>query len=237
MMPLIVLLLMMGASSYGDDVIRKEDAISYFKKMDCKFSAFTVYGGKGVTSLLGSLKSGQVFDRAICADSYEEGGAKKHDYCWLRIVDLSKGVYIGLATYGDAFRDEAGPCTKESLMRIIHKVVATDKLKIETDFREELRVKTLDELSKTLKYFKFQWENVDYSSDCRKSLGEPDEVIRTFPNSKVQASDDKITITREPETKPWIYFSSEKACKKDKRVKPVKSRPSKVIAVDDDAEE
>lgn len=142
---LIIQISLLGNFSYGAETIYPQDAGIYLEKMNCIFSAYAKYTGKDA----GILKNGQAYSNSLCASSYEDGGAKKHSFCWLRVVNLKEGVYVGRASYGDAWRDESGPCSKESLTKILSKgaiksqilfgankewKVVTDKTDIASDF-------------------------------------------------------------------------------------------------------
>lgn len=112
---LILISGLLSITAFAGDTIYPKDAIKYLTDLDCAFSAYATYTGPDA----GILKKGQAFTNSVCAASYEEGGAKKHDYCWLRPVDMKRGIYLGNSIYGGAWRDESGPCSKESIEKIL----------------------------------------------------------------------------------------------------------------------
>ena len=112
---LVLLIILISTNTFADNTIYPKDAIKYLAELDCSFSAFASYTGPDA----GILRKGQAFTNAICAASYAEGGAKSHDFCWLRPVDMKKGVYLGRASYGSSWRDESGPCTKDTIEKIL----------------------------------------------------------------------------------------------------------------------
>ena len=91
-------------------------ATKFLKDLDCDFAAFTIYQGPDA----GILVKGQAKSIALCASSYEEKGALKRKFCWLRPLDMKQGVYTSNDNRGSSWRDENGSCTKEALTKIFN---------------------------------------------------------------------------------------------------------------------
>jgi hypothetical protein len=230
-MRLIILGLYFIASiSFADDTIYPKDAMKYLKKLDCRFSAFAVYTGKDMSSDLGSLKHGQAYSRAICIASYAEGGAKRHDYCWLRAVDMKDGVYVGTATYGDAWRDETGLCTKESILRILNKGYIKNQLlfgkdkewKVVSDTRGvTANFKKMFEKPKVKigPYFKYRWQYYPASGQCIEEPGEADQEFLSlkgsFKNMEKSESDSRLVLGTRTNSVKSRFYISKGACESD----------------------
>lgn len=180
------------------------------------------------------MKKGQAYSRAICAASYAEGGAKKHDYCWMRVVDLKDGVYVGLATYGDAWRDEDGPCTKKSILKILNSGavknqilfdhnqewrVVSDKKLVQADFKKVFEKPQL----KIGKYFKYKWQYHEASGSCTQEPGEADReynvLTKTSVNFEKSENDNKLVLGTTSNSVKSYYYISEEECKKDQLTK------------------
>lgn len=156
--------------SFADETIFPNDAETYLKKLNCEFSAFAIYTGPtGSVEMLGSLKSGQAYSRAICIASYSEGGAKKHNFCILRVVDMKSGNFVGTATYGSRWRDERGQCSKDSIIKVLDKnksefsghnkewKIVSDRFSAVPTFKNVIDGSLINEQRKLLKYGKYLW--------------------------------------------------------------------------------
>lgn len=245
---IIVVFFLFAAESNADDTIYPKDATSFLKEVGCIYSAFAVYKGQDVDSMLGSLKSGQAYSISLCANSYSEGGAKKHDFCWLRIADLKKGVYVGNESYGSAWRDEAGPCTKESIIRLFSKDVilgqmlfskikewktVDDKTGAIPDiekFYEQIQEKKraeVEEKLKKLKYGKFRWWYYTPSRECQEALGEVDERLRysVRKTKVVKETDDIVTLSADGELTK--FYTTKEVCETEVEKLKTKSKKKK----------
>lgn len=231
--------ILLVVAAYGGEPISPKEAEAYLTKLNCIFSAYSVYTGKDASiSGLGSLKSGQAFSNAVCANSYEEGGAKKHEFCWLRVVDLKNGQYRGPGGYGSRWRDESGPCGTKSLRKILNAnrsefnfgkdkewKIASDKLSAIPDFKKLLDGTVEKEEFEKLKYGKFRWLYWAPTKDCTEMPGNADKNLEDAqdPASVVSQTDSKLTLKVGKEK--WLYFTSKDQCQMEnkKSLKPTKS--------------
>lgn len=229
-----IMILIINSYSLASDTIYPKDAINYLEKMDCDFSAFATYTGPDASSMLGSLKKGQAFSSAVCAASYSEGGAKKHNFCWLRPLDLKLGVYKdkGRSSKGDVWRDESGACSKESVIKLFNKnrilsemlyggnkewKTVVDKTGAIPDisvFLEEIKKKqrsATNERIKKLKNGKYRWWYYTPTSSCNDSPGQADEFLEpglANPSTVVKRTDE-ILILKMGDNVNQFYVSKE----------------------------
>jgi hypothetical protein len=237
MLKFLTVITFLSSFAYGGEPITPKEAESYLTKLNCVFSAYSIYTGKGGSvSGLGSLKNGQAFSNAICANSYEEGGAKKVDFCWLRVVDMKSGVYRGSGGYGSRWRDESGPCGQKSLRKILNAnrsefnfgknkewKIVSDRLSAISDFNKLLDGSIEKEEFDKLKYGKFRWLYWAPTNKCAEMPGGADKNVEDThdPASVTSQTDSKLTLKVGKES--WLYFTSKDQCQKEIK-KPAKTK-------------
>ena len=70
-------LLLFGSPAFAAEPLMPNEAQKYLEQMDCAFSAFSVYTGKDVSSMIGSLKNGQAYSRVSNPSSSDRHDAGK----------------------------------------------------------------------------------------------------------------------------------------------------------------
>lgn len=129
------LILGFNFSVCSGETLWPDTATKYLLSMDCEFSAFTVYLGPDA----GILVKGQVKSIALCANTFEEKGAMKKKFCWLRSLDMKQGFYTSKDKSGSAWREEDTSCNKEVLVKIFNKASVKGQIQFKS-FNSEWKV-------------------------------------------------------------------------------------------------
>jgi len=87
-----------------------EEARKFMAGLKCELGFFFVYRD-------GKFK-GRASPGAICIASYDEGGARKHPFCYARPLDLLDGTWGRDQTYGSVYRVEGTHCSKAAIKKL-----------------------------------------------------------------------------------------------------------------------